>query len=580
MTVAGMLTPDSATAGYAPAPVLSTNSETFGATFDFMRTNMNVDSALRLNNEAYRSRDDLIRTRFGQDPMKISGAMEKYQSRDPEAIQTMLKYHQDQIDQFITKGRTTDPKKFDGLKTQSEVQEEARNKARMSKQQFEDIVSRNPNGISKHLSALSGGLAGGFTDPLNIATLPFGVGAGGSILKAALAEGALNAAVEVASQPAVSAWQKELGYKYGVGDMVENVGMAFAGGAGLAAVIRGAVPAIRKTGDVLGSFSSHALDKIASSERLPVTVRDAAAYMSRVAHIDESAPPGLIKDDLDLVKHRDTVAQTANDFEQFREPTSIQTEGAAPKLDDVRAWEDQPVTASDVDAEAIPQQVVAKDIEELQGRLVEKDFGGVETAMTEDGAGDIVVHKIEVDKELRKQGFGTKAMEEITRYADAKGKRVMLSPSTDFGATSVKRLKDFYKRFGFVENKGANKDFTTKETMIREPVKTEAPKVKAAAVPKKSAPPQKGNLPPKSFQSNEGGADTASVPRPPVRPPEEIKAMDRIASKQATIAQLLKDEPDLKVTLEDGSTLSLKELHEEVQGDLAVIEALTTCRIA
>lgn len=45
----------------------------------------------------------------------------------------------------------------------------------------------------------------------------------------------------------------------------------------------------------------------------------------------------------------------------------------------------------------------------------------------------------------------------------------MLTPSKDFGGTSVKRLTDFYKRFGFVENKGKNKDFTIRDTMYRVP---------------------------------------------------------------------------------------------------------------
>lgn len=112
---------------------------------------------------------------------------------------------------------------------------------------------------------------------------------------------------------------------------------------------------------------------------------------------------------------------------------------------------------------------IPKDIEELQGRLVEERYGGVETSIYEQPNGDILLGKIDVDDDMQGQGYGTKAMNEIARYADANGLRVLLSPSTDFGASSVGRLKKFYKRFGFVENKGRNKDFTTKESMIREP---------------------------------------------------------------------------------------------------------------
>ena len=82
---------------------------------------------------------------------------------------------------------------------------------------------------------------------------------------------------------------------------------------------------------------------------------------------------------------------------------------------------------------------------------------------------EITLSKILVSKESRGTGIGTKAMEDLIQYADDRGSRILLTPSKDFGASSVSRLNDFYKRFGFSENKGAKKDFSTKESMIREP---------------------------------------------------------------------------------------------------------------
>lgn len=81
----------------------------------------------------------------------------------------------------------------------------------------------------------------------------------------------------------------------------------------------------------------------------------------------------------------------------------------------------------------------------------------------------ITLSRIEVPKQMRGTGMGTEAMTELAQYADETGKMVALSPSKDFGATSVDRLKDFYKRFGFVENKGKNKDFSISESMYRNP---------------------------------------------------------------------------------------------------------------
>ena len=76
---------------------------------------------------------------------------------------------------------------------------------------------------------------------------------------------------------------------------------------------------------------------------------------------------------------------------------------------------------------------------------------------------------IVVDEVNRGAGLGTQFMEDLTRFADAKGLQIRISPTKEFGATSVNRLKSFYKRFGFVENSGRNKDYAISDTMYREP---------------------------------------------------------------------------------------------------------------
>lgn len=81
----------------------------------------------------------------------------------------------------------------------------------------------------------------------------------------------------------------------------------------------------------------------------------------------------------------------------------------------------------------------------------------------------ITISKIVVAKNERGQGKGSDAMRIITDHADKHNKRIALTPSTDFGASSVSRLNKFYKSHGFVDNKGRNKDFSISDTMIREP---------------------------------------------------------------------------------------------------------------
>lgn len=78
----------------------------------------------------------------------------------------------------------------------------------------------------------------------------------------------------------------------------------------------------------------------------------------------------------------------------------------------------------------------------------------------------INLSRIVVPKDIRNSGVGTDVMQDLISYADQTGQKVALTPSSDFGG-DVKKLKEFYKQFGFVENKGKNKDFTTRESMIR-----------------------------------------------------------------------------------------------------------------
>jgi len=85
---------------------------------------------------------------------------------------------------------------------------------------------------------------------------------------------------------------------------------------------------------------------------------------------------------------------------------------------------------------------------------------------------DIRLDHIVVLKGYRNMGLGTNFMDDLISYADATNKRIRVSPSQkdpDFGTTSRSRLVNFYKRFGFVENKGRNKDFTISQSMYRTP---------------------------------------------------------------------------------------------------------------
>lgn len=102
-------------------------------------------------------------------------------------------------------------------------------------------------------------------------------------------------------------------------------------------------------------------------------------------------------------------------------------------------------------------------LKEAQTRLAEM---GVDADLSQ-SRGVITLSKIVVPEGARGAGVGTRAMQTLVDYADRTGQHIALTPSSDFGGDK-KRLTAFYKRFGFVENKGKNRAFSTKEGMYRQ----------------------------------------------------------------------------------------------------------------
>ncbi|MEU0120650.1 GNAT family N-acetyltransferase [Streptomyces albidoflavus] len=88
-----------------------------------------------------------------------------------------------------------------------------------------------------------------------------------------------------------------------------------------------------------------------------------------------------------------------------------------------------------------------------------------------DSVGHLVLSKIVVPRELRSQGIGTRVMELLITEADKQAVTMTLSPTREFGS-GLRRLRAFYRRFGFSMNGGRIKDYTTAHDMIRRPVTT------------------------------------------------------------------------------------------------------------
>lgn len=121
--------------------------------------------------------------------------------------------------------------------------------------------------------------------------------------------------------------------------------------------------------------------------------------------------------------------------------------------------------------ELITETVSSSDINALSDYL-EKKYQLKSINLFMDSSGRMEIGMIAVDKDKMGTGVGTKAMNEITDFADANGLQITLTPALqdkNFGTTSQARLTRFYKRFGFVENKGRNKDYSISRSMYRDP---------------------------------------------------------------------------------------------------------------
>lgn len=112
----------------------------------------------------------------------------------------------------------------------------------------------------------------------------------------------------------------------------------------------------------------------------------------------------------------------------------------------------------------------AESVKELSDKWTEK---GLKVKIRESKNGLITLDSVVVPTDMQGQGIGTEFMQDLTGYADAKGAQLALTPSTDFGGSSVARLKKFYNGFGFVENKGSEKDYEISESMYRDPESTD-----------------------------------------------------------------------------------------------------------
>lgn len=77
----------------------------------------------------------------------------------------------------------------------------------------------------------------------------------------------------------------------------------------------------------------------------------------------------------------------------------------------------------------------------------------------------IEITNIKIPKEYRGQGAGTEIIKAIQGYAKTIGKPIVLRPEAEKGYKQG--LERFYKRLGFVHNRGRKLDFTLSSPVAR-----------------------------------------------------------------------------------------------------------------
>lgn len=103
------------------------------------------------------------------------------------------------------------------------------------------------------------------------------------------------------------------------------------------------------------------------------------------------------------------------------------------------------------------------------GDEIGRKYGIYRLEISADGHGGDYFRIDSIRMETKGDGRGTAVMERICEWADKNNVVLTLTPSDSYGASSVGRLVSFYKKFGFVSNKGRHADYNTMQSMYRVP---------------------------------------------------------------------------------------------------------------
>lgn len=316
-------------AGYIPTSFADVTRDRFDQVLrDDPQSRFSADYYIREFEEgrALEERNKLLNDRLGRDV--VAEVRDQVQKENPQKPGSDIREHQRfiidtyqaRLDDMIDAGRQEDLQAWAGIRKAAEIRDATIDRAQVAQIEADRTSARAESDVANVGGNLLGGM-GALLDPINLVTLPLGAGAGASVIRAAVIDGALNMGVEAVQTPSRAEWINSIGFKYGFGDAAADIAIAGVGGAGLSALIRGAGKGL----NALKGQSEAILRDVAGDMRNSAQVREAAQYMERVAHIDENIPPLARIDDgvhpMEVVaSHRHHLKETQDAFGEYRNP--------------------------------------------------------------------------------------------------------------------------------------------------------------------------------------------------------------------------------------------------------------------
>lgn len=351
-----------------------------------------------------------------------------------------------------------------------------------------------------------------------------------------------------------------------------------------------------------GLFKAEGRGGLADVDNIPLTewkmsaakADDTGSYVDRQYVLDALAAERggrPVTNEGRVPEHGSIIPGSEDDLRQYAHSLGLDTEGSTPQrvLEMVKAEEmkQQRVAAAppaplpettprvkqreaqlqqrykEIDATVSnAEKYLNSPVKKMQAAWEGKDYGKVKTDISENDS-RIVVNHMEVKAGNAPEKYGEKIMGELTKYADDTGKRIELIARPDFAASPIGRFKDFYKKFGFVENSGANRDSATKAAMYREPVKAEG---KQTVIPGAERIPDRELAERKMQEPMKGGKEQKS-------PDEGL--FDTGARQQE---EMFKDlDPKDAAPVSDDKAMTVQAAVEEIRDHEALMQAMTTC---